>query len=226
MSVARFFCKLPTIPETMKAILPLIFALATLCPSPCNSQDKIRMDYFGDAYRLVYFGVLEGLFRDGVTTEEVDLILTESETGHYVHFIYACPICMAAIHALELYRERPRFYGIKDFAPPAKFRTFGPGLPDEVREKLRSDEVKTRLTVIHELVGGWVNERLTSLRLTEEENQNLQGELEAGRERGMSMLRSYQNEGEGRLKAYAPAYAELEECAICNAALQMDLTVE
>ncbi|MEM9017951.1 MAG: hypothetical protein AAGC68_13135 [Verrucomicrobiota bacterium] len=204
----------------------LILALTALLPAIGNSQDSVRMDYFGDAYQLVYFGVLEGLFRDGVTTEEVDLILTDSETGHYVHFIYACPICMATIHALELYRERPRFYGIKDFAPPAKFRTFGPGLSDEARAKLSSDEVKIRLTIIHELVGGWVSERLASLDLSEEEKKQIEAELEAGRERGMSMLKSYEAEGEGSLKSYAPAYADLKECAICNAALQMDFETE
>ncbi|MEM6279234.1 MAG: hypothetical protein AAF733_07135 [Verrucomicrobiota bacterium] len=215
----------------MKAKITLILALATLLASLGRSQDEIRMDpvrmdYFGKAYQLVYFGVLEGLFRDGVTTGEVDLILTKSESGHYVHFIYACPICMATIHALELYRERPRFYGIKDFAPPAKFRTFGPGLSDEVSAKLISDDVKIRLAVIHELVGGWVNERLTLLQLTEDEKANLQAELEAGRERGMSMLKSYQNKGEEGLKIYAPAYGDLNECAVCNAALQMDFKTE
>ncbi|MEM0970471.1 MAG: hypothetical protein AAGJ31_14040, partial [Verrucomicrobiota bacterium] len=169
----------------MKGIITPILALAALLPAMGHSQDEIRMDYFGDAYQLVYFGVLEGLFRDGVTTEEVDLILTESKTGTYDHFIYACPICMATIHALEFYRERPRFFGLKDFAPPAKFRTFGPGLSDEVRAQLGSDDVKTRLRVIHELAGGWVSRRLTSLNLTEVERENMEAEMEAGRERGM-----------------------------------------
>ncbi|MEM7600395.1 MAG: hypothetical protein AAF357_03145 [Verrucomicrobiota bacterium] len=210
----------------MKGIITPILALAALLPAMGHSQDEIRMDYFGDAYQLVYFGVLEGLFRDGVTTEEVDLILTESKTGTYDHFIYACPICMATIHALEFYRERPRFFGLKDFAPPAKFRTFGPGLSDEVRAQLGSDDVKTRLRVIHELAGGWVSRRLTSLNLTEVERENMEAEMEAGRERGMSMLRSYRAEGEERLKAYAPAYADLKECAICNAALRMEFKTE
>ena len=214
----------------MKRIRTLLFfllsGLLVLLPESGKSQDEVRMDYFGEGYQLVYFGVLEGLFQDGVKSKEVDLILKQTEDGiAYEHFIYACPICMATIHALELYRDRPRFYGIKDHAPPAKFRTFGKGLSEEVRVKLQDADSSVRLKAIHELVIRWVNARLESLELTEDQHQNLQAELKAGRERGMKMLRGYQKNPE-ELAFYAPAYADLKECAICNAALQMEFKTE
>ena len=211
----------------MKRFLFALLGVAALIPDTGRGQEKVRMDYFGEAYQLVYFGVLEGLFQDGVKTEEVDLILrTNDGSASYEHFIYACPICMATIHALELYRDRPRFFGIKDHSPPAKFRTFGEGLPDEVRAKLESEDVKVRLTAIHGLVGEWVVARLKSQNLAEEQRADLRKELEAGRDRGMQMLRGYQAKGEEALRTFAPAYAELKECAICNAALQMEFDVE
>lgn len=213
----------------MKSITLVTFVtIAAWLPAPASAQEEIRMDYFGDAYQLVYFGVLEGLFKDGVKTEEVDLILRRKDEGaHYDHFIYACPICMAAIHALELYRERPRFYGIKDHSPPAKFKTFGPGLAEDVVAKLGDEDAGVRLKAIHSLVGGWVSARLKSLSLTNEQREKLQTELEAGRDRGMSMLKGYQRDPD-RIAFYAPAYAELKdtECAICNAALQMDFKTD
>lgn len=194
-----------------------------LLPGTGRGQEDVRMDYFGEAYQLVYFGVLEGLFQDGVKSREVDLILKQNEGGvAYEHFIYACPICMATMHALEFYRKRPRFYGIKDHSPPAKFRTFGPGLSKEIRVNLAHEDVKVRLATIHELVGGWVNARLEASDLTEEERDNLQVQLEAGRKRGMKMLESYKNKGTETLATFAPGYGELKECAVCNAALQMD----
>ena len=212
----------------MKRTTLVILAFATLLPGWASSQEKVRMDYFGDAYQLVYFGVLEGLFRDGVKTKEVDLILSRKDEGaHYDHFIYACPICMAVIHALEFYRDRPRFYGIKDFAPPAQFKTFGPGLAEEVVANLGDDDAGVRLRAIHQLVSGWVNTRLKSLDLSDDQREKLQVELKAGRDRGMEMLRGFQKDPND-MAFYAPAYANLKdtECAICNAALQMDFKPE
>jgi len=213
----------------MKSIsLLTLITIATWFPSFADGQEEVRMDYFGDAYQLVYFAVLEGLFRDGVKTEEVDLILRRKNEGtHYDHFIYACPICMATIHALEFYRDRPKFYGIKDHAPPAKFRTFGTGLPEDVRAKLRDDEAGVRLKAIHRLVGSWVSTRLRALSLTDEQREKLQAELEAGRERGIEMLTGFRQNPKD-MAFYAPAYADLRdsECAICNAALQMDFKTD
>ena len=211
----------------MKRITLLLLGLAALVPALGQAEDKIRMEYFGDAYQVVYFGVLEGLFRDGVKTEEVDLILRYADgTEIYEHFIYACPICNATIHALEFYRDRPRFYGLKDHQAPAKFRTFGTGLPESVRARLENDDVEVRLAVVHELVSGWVKARLGSLALSDAQREAIQVELEAGRDRGMLMLRSYQERGPEAVATFAPAFGELKDCAICNAALQMDFNTD
>ena len=47
----------------MKRITILLLALAAPVPALGQAEDKIRMEYFRDAYQVVYFGVLEGLFR-------------------------------------------------------------------------------------------------------------------------------------------------------------------
>src|SRR5215475_5620678 len=69
------------------------------------------------ASQLVFFAVLEGLYRDGVTNTDVDLIIPSGDDGKskfdLEHFVYACPLCHPAYEAFRLYRHRDMFYGFK-----------------------------------------------------------------------------------------------------------------
>src|SRR4029077_3675969 len=77
--------------------------------------------------QLVFFAVLEGLYRDGVANSDVDLIIPPGPNGQPrfdpEHFVYACPLCHPAFEAFRLYRQRDDFFGLK-----APVNTFGPGL--------------------------------------------------------------------------------------------------
>src|SRR5436190_20481243 len=59
------------------------------------------------ASQLVFFAVLEGLYRDGVSNDVVDLIIPSdkncSSQFDLEHLVYACPICHPAFEALRLY---------------------------------------------------------------------------------------------------------------------------
>ena len=165
--------------------------------------------------RFIFFSVLDGLYEDGVANEDLERILMENEKGFHIHFVYACPVCMPTVWALEAYQSRPdRLHSVKSGAS-----TFGPGLGKEVREQLHSEDSNTRLAAIYTLVGGWIERRMKKLRLTEAEQALLRKDLEEKREEGMAMLASFRHKG--AVELYAQAYSgdpELE-CAVCNGAV-------
>ncbi len=182
---------------------------------------------FDEAHRFLFYAVLEGCYEDGLSTEEVAQVLLKRPGESYFHFIYSCPICTPIIHALEAYRSRPEeFYSLKSGAS-----TFGRGLGAEVRKQLFSAQAEERLAGIHALVQGWVARRFAQLALSAEQREGLQKAIEEKRKRGMEALKRFQAEkfengerrGEPQVLFYAPAYAALEECAVCNAAVGKEL---
>src|SRR6266496_3203022 len=81
-------------------------------PSSNNAQTPWTQSR---ASQLVFFAVLEGLYRDGLSNETVDLIIPPGENGkgrfEPEHFVYTCPLCHPAYEAFKLYRQREEFYG-------------------------------------------------------------------------------------------------------------------
>jgi hypothetical protein len=71
--------------------------LASKAPLPCDPG-------------VVFLAVLDGLYHEGVANDDVDVMLTrDATTGVFRYFVYACPLCMPTIDALQLYRgPRPR----------------------------------------------------------------------------------------------------------------------
>ena len=170
--------------------------------------------------RFIFYSVLEGLYEDGVSSDDVQQILLKANgKGPYVHFVYACPICTTTIWAVEAYRDRPKqFYSQK-----ARGSTFGPGLSEELHQQLYSEDVKQRLTGINTLVKTWIDRRMTSLNLPEPERTALKAELERKRQEGTKMLNGLRRSaGSGSsmgLAQGAPGYGDVEECAVCNGAV-------
>ena len=159
------------------------------------------------ASQLVFFAVLEGLYRDGVKNDDVDLIIPPGREGKPTfdkeHFVYACPLCHPAYEAFCLYRQRENFFGLKLAAD-----TFGPGLTQSVTAKLRSRDADQRHKVIEELISRWVSQRLEMMRLTDAEREAITREMEQGRKQGM-----------GALKQLAPigqASQTRTNCPICD----------
>jgi hypothetical protein len=156
----------------------------------------------------VFFAVLEGLYVDGVGNEVVDAILvTDPDSGFPQNFVWACPICMPALDAFHLYRGRPDFQGLK-----SPRNTFGDGLSDEVLGDLQSPFLDIRQSAIRGLVERWVERRVASLRLDEDERARWDQALAERRKKGMAMLASYRDlERPG-------SYGAMKACPFCDGA--------
>jgi hypothetical protein len=155
-----------------------------------------------DAYsQTVFFAVLEGLYRDGVSSEVVALVLADDAgTGQPDLFVYACPLCTPAREAFRLYQRRPSFDGQK-----MPRNTLGRGLPAAVVDELRSPEKQRRLDALQGLIERWVAQRLDSLRLTDDERQEWAHAMEVRRKEGMEMLKQLRVD------------ESWKNCAICDA---------
>ncbi len=204
--------------QILYLLLAVIALVAPIASPPLRAAEVAPSDGMDEATRFIFHSVLEGLYEDGLTNEDVAQILMKREQEAYFHFIYACPVCNATIWALEAYQARPAgFYGLKRLSS-----TFGPGLAPALHEQLYSKDPVQRLKVINTLVKSWLERRMKSLRLSVEERQALTKQLELKREEGMKMLESFRKKEHGAsfgVAQAAPAYVDLTECAVCNAAV-------
>jgi hypothetical protein len=158
--------------------------------------------------RQIFFAVIEGLYADGVGDEAVAAILaTDPDTGFPQNFVWACPICMPALDAFQLYRGRPYFQGLK-----LKRNTFGAGLADEVLRDLKSPFLDIRQSAIRGLVERWVERRVASLRLDETERAQWDQAMEERRKQGMAMLAGYRGSDP------IASYAAMTACPFCDGA--------
>lgn len=160
-----------------------------------------------DAYhRTVFFAVLEGLYQDGVSSEDVDLVLREDPaTGLAMHFVPGCPLCNPALDAFRVYRARPAFVSVK-----ADADTFGCGLGERLRAALRSGEMAERLGAVQELIERWLRARLDAMRLTPAERSAYRNAIEDRSKKGMALLLERQGSGT------AGAFAAAKGCAVCD----------
>jgi hypothetical protein len=197
-----------TLPLTV-ILCALALPTAALAAPPTSQTDETS--------QFIFFSVLEGLYEDGLSTEDVARILMKREKESYFHFIYSCPVCNATIWALEAYQARPpAFYGLKK-----EGSTFGPGLAADLSLALRGDKPLQRLTAIHTLVQRWIERRMTRMNLPGAERAALVERLGRKRQEGMDALERLRRKAHGSdfsVEQAAPAYAELKECAVCNAA--------
>jgi hypothetical protein len=189
----------------------VMLAISCVAAAPAHKD-------FDPTSRFIFYAVQEGLYEDGVSSDDVAQILLKNEKESYFHFIYACPICTATIWGLEAYRSRPvSFYSLK---MPAS--TFGPGLSPKLHAQLYSEDSNQRLLAINSLVRSWIERRMTMLKLSTKERTALEKDLKAKREQGMRVLESFRKgehgEGFGVAQA-APAYVNMSECAVCNGAV-------
>ena len=153
----------------------------------------------------IFFAVLEGLYRDGVSSEIVDKLLEiDPITKYPANFVWSCPICFPVIDALDVYRARPNFRGRKTVGD-----TFGEGLPLAITEQIMHGEVLVRQQVIKTLVEGWIRVALDARRLTPQERQRFQDLMVVGRKQGMEYLENYRKLGGN--------YGWMKECPSCEA---------
>lgn len=192
----------------MKTLVPLALVAATLCPTtkPEPAQEGgiplSAVTGIDDYYQLVFMAVLEGLYRDGVTTDVVDaLLVKQEEKGFHSLFVLSCPICMPTVNAFLAYRSRPELVGFK-----LERDTLGDGLSEDLRARCLSADLTARFDALNALVKRWVAERLDSMRLTDEEKSRWRLGFEERRKKGMSYLGD------------APGFIGAETCTVCDAA--------
>ena len=168
----------------MKTIA-LTLALGTLLSSPfalAETEEKKPVEenvVWNDdpLCQFIFFAVLEGLYRDGVQNEVVDLVLGEGaekqKKGEEIKrcFVFKCELCHATYEAFRTYRSRPVF------ANSAGQSTFGKGVKAELIESLKSDEAGQRVFAMGKLVRPWIQQRVKSHRLTKEEQTKMQAAL-------------------------------------------------
>src|SRR3954462_8291362 len=137
-------------------LLPVIALVTTVLDlQGATTAPSSRGDWpHSRASQIVFFAVLEGLYNDGVSNADVDLIIPSGNSGpkfDLEHFVYACPLCHPAFEAFRLYRQRERIYGLK-----AAVDTFGPGLDSSVSDRLHSPDPNQRRQAIEGLISRWV----------------------------------------------------------------------
>ncbi len=166
-------------------LVVLLSATFRLQPVAAGASPPSELDA---TTQFIFYGVLEGLYEDGVSNQDVDQILMKKENQSYCHFIYACPICTTTIWALQAYRSRPeQFYSLKSPSPTS---TFGPGLPSSLRTELFSDDPHRRLKAINTLVKDWIGRRMDRMNLSTKDREALLKALEEKRKQGMEALES------------------------------------
>ena len=157
-------------------------------------------------------------------------ILRQRKDECYFHFIYSCPVCIPTIQALETYCTRPdRFYSVKSSAS-----TFGTGLTEAFKARLYSDKPEDRLSAINALIQRWVERRFALIAFSDSKRTEIRKAIEEKRKTGMENLKIFkartfddgENAGKLQVSYYAPAFAKLEECAVCNAAVGKELKTQ
>lgn len=218
----------------LAASVALWTATTAMAQQPSPTPDFLKpgvlfQNPFDDTYQFIFFSVLEGLYRDGVSDADVNsLLATDGKDGGYLNFIYTCPICMPVEGAIETYKLRPAIHHLKLRNHQTGERTFGDGLPKEVSEALASPTASIRLKAVNELVAKWMQYRMDHTAMTDAQKTALIDELKKRRKRGMEALHNFAMEMNGKdsLKYFAPGYKDGDECAICNAALQMPIKLK
>jgi hypothetical protein len=164
-------------------VLALRLGIAGTAPAQNHAPDWPE----SRASQLVFFAVLEGLYHDGVSNDDVDIIIPPGTNGQpqfdREYFVYACPLCHPAFEAFRLYRHRDPVFGLK-----ARVDTFGPGLDDSTRAQLRSPDAARRRGAVQGLINRWVAQRLDMMRFTASERADITREMDEGRRQGMKML--------------------------------------
>lgn len=193
------------------ALLTLVasFGLALLAPASAPPAPQLVIRYVGkpEYTQHIFFAVLEGLYRDGVENSVVDAVLAEDpQSGWPLNFVHSCPICMPAREAFRIYRARIAFDN-KEHSD-----TFGAGLAPEVASRLTGGDPYELQIALGELIQGWMQRRMDSLRLTPEERAQWKDDMAERRKEGLSNLEAYRAAGVGG------PMTSMKDCPSCDAA--------
>lgn len=184
------------------ALLPFGAARPSGGGPNCGRPAAIEHDRY---HQGIFFAVVEGLYRDGVSSEVARAIVeVDPQTYQSLSFVPGCPICTPALDGFLLYLERPAFRGKKYMGAD----TFGDGLPADQVARLTGSDLRARRAALRVLVEGWVDEYLDAMRLDPSERDQWNLELAARAEQGMAVLAELQKSGQA-------LYGDFDECPLC-----------
>jgi hypothetical protein len=154
----------------MKPILILLACLWTLAIPNAFPADPVIFIHreFPEEHRFIFYAVLEGAYKEGLSNETVSTLLGEKGNEH---FVIGCPICDPAYDALRAYRDAPKFTAKK-----VSQKGFGTGLSDEERA-LVSGTIEDRRSFIRTLVSRWIEARFSLLNLPEDREKAVRESL-------------------------------------------------
>ncbi len=165
-----------------------------------------------EAQQLIFFAVLEGLYRDGADTRIASVIAEiEEPAGIPRYFVYACPICTPALDAFRLYVTRPGFYRDKQGRD-----TFGPGLDPAVRRALLSADPVERRDALEQLISRWIDEKIASSNFDQEQREALSMAFKEMRKKGMELLQQFQ--ADQGPDGFLDSYRDWQRCPSCDGA--------
>jgi hypothetical protein len=160
--------------QIMLAILfvlaPLVAGAEELKSINAKPADELVKWQDSEAGQFVFFAVLEGLYRDGVPNEVVDLIVNpkremDSTVKHV--FVFQCDICHAAYEAFVLYSRR------QTFQKSGERNTFGKSFDPKILGELKSNDARTRVYALGSMIRPWIAARVDLLKLSKEKQEEL-----------------------------------------------------
>ncbi len=156
----------------------------------------------------IFFAVLEGCYEDGASTELVDAMRArDPKLGYPVNFVYACPICMPVLFALDNYAARAKFRSSKTYDD-----TFGAGVETALAKRILGADAADRRLAIETLISSWIRRWLDARRLTDAELAAWAEEFAKRRKTGMEFLENYR-------RVYPDAgFDAMKTCPACEAA--------
>lgn len=160
--------------------------------------------------QLVFFSVLEGLYRDGVSQETVKALLPEGQREMTHSFVYACPLCHPTFEAFRIYSMRKPYHGPKGDAVD----TFGKGLNAAQKVQLKSKDPNERRAALQSLIDRWVGQRLDLMRLSNDERLEIAAKIKKLKEAGERTLKGFQAGRNGDY--FKDIYDGWETCPSCD----------
>ena len=196
-------------PSRTTTLFAAFAAAAILVPAGTASADKVKLrsaasaplvkdtsDWYKNAEcQLVFFTVMEGLYRDGISKEIVDLVIGRVESNDLEKaFIFRCKLCHACYEAFAAYQRRPAFHGTEGVDVIGR-REIAPAIVESLRNGGRIEFDNAFAAIVQP----WIKAKLIE-------------RLEAG-EDGLEMLQRYVKlaaEGNDLIAGYA-------RCQACDA---------
>lgn len=146
--------------------------------------------YKDEECRMVFFTVLEGLYRDGVPSEVVDLVIGRVERNSVEkRFVFRCKLCHACYEAFALYQRRPAFSGTD-----GRDTIGAKPIPQEVMNGLAEDSGDGAFgRAFSTIIQPWIKERLLGMNLTDQEMVSKMENFSKLAQEGNALITSYKS---------------------------------